>query len=167
MIGNLLIELKMKRYIILILTVMTVAFTGCGKLKDISVNSVKVEKVSPYGSRGLDVALAVEVDNPSVEIKLSDMLATLEHSGKVIGKVTVDPFTMEGRSVENYHLQARMILDEGVSLYDMLMLLDEEALDKCMIDITVKGKLKGGLSKTITKNDIPLKKLLKYADQKK
>jgi hypothetical protein len=58
-------------------------------------------------------------------------------------------------------------LAENVSLYDMLMVLDKNFMDKCLIDITVKGKLKGGLSKTITKNDVPLKKLMKYADKKK
>jgi hypothetical protein len=157
----------MRRFMFLAVAVLLMSLTGCGNFKDIKVNSANIEKISPYGLRGVDVAIAIEVDNPASQIKLSDMEATLKHSGKVIGKVTVDPFTMEGRSVENYHLQARMILDEGVSLYDMLMLLDEEALDKCMIDITVKGKLKGGLSKTITKNDVPLKKLMNYADKKK
>ena len=157
----------MRRLIVLVLAAMLVMFTGCGKFKDIKVNSVKVEKVSPYGLRGLDVALDVEVDNPSVQIKLSDMQADVEYCGKVLGKVTVDPFTMKGRSVETYHLKAKMILDEGLSFYDMLMLLDKNFMEKCLVDITVKGKLRGGLSKTVTKNDVPLKKLVEYADKKK
>ena len=157
----------MRRLIVLVLAAMLVMFTGCGKFKDIKVNSVKVEKVSPYGLRGLDVALDVEVDNPSVQIKLSDMEATVEYCGKVLGKMTVAPFTMKGRSVEKYDLQAKVILDEGVSLYDMLMLLDRNFIDNCLVDITLTGKLKGGLSKTIKKNDVPLKKLVKYADKKK
>lgn len=157
----------MRRLIILVMAAMLVSLTGCGKFKDIKVNSAKVEKVSPYGLRGVDVGIAVEVDNPAAEIKLSDMAADVEYCGKVLGKVTVDPFTMKGRSVETYHLNARLTLDENVSLYDALMLLDKGFMDKCLVDITVKGKLKGGLSKTIRKNDVPLKKLVEYADKKK
>ena len=157
----------MRRHLILLLVAMIVIFTGCGKFNDIKVNSVKVEKVSPYGLRGLDVALDVEIDNPAVQIKLSDMEATVEYSGKVLGKMTVAPFTMKGRSVEKYDLQAKVVLDEGVSLYDMLMMLDQSFIEKCLVDITVTGKLKSGLSKTIKKNDVPLKKLMKYADKKK
>lgn len=157
----------MRRLIVLVLAAMLVTFTGCGKFKEIKVNSVKMEKVSPYGLRGLNVGLAVEIDNPAVQIKLSDMEADIEYCGKVLGKVTVDPFTMKGRTVETYHLDATVTLAENVSLYDMLMVLDKNFMDKCLVDITVKGKLKGGLSKTITKNDVPLKKLMKYADKKK
>ena len=157
----------MRRLIVIVVAVMLVSLTGCGKFKEIKVNSVKVEKVSPCGFRGVDVGLAVEIDNPAVQIRLSDMVATVKCSGKVLGKVTVDPFTMKGRTLETYHLKTKVSLADDVSLYDMLMVLDRNFIDKCTVDITVKGKLKCGLSKTITKKDIPLKKLMNYADKKK
>jgi hypothetical protein len=56
-----------------------------------------------------------------------------------------------------------MSVDKGVSLYDVLMFLDKNYMDKLLVDITVKGQLKVGISKTITKKDIPLKKLLENA----
>lgn len=157
----------MRRLIILVMTLLLVGLTGCGKIKEIKVNSAKVENIRPYGLRGADLGFVVEIDNPAIQIKLSDMQADVEYCGKVLGKVTVDPFTMKGRSVETYHLKAKMILDEGLSFYDMLMLLDKNFMEKCLVDITVKGKLRGGLSKTVTKNDVPLKKLVEYADKKK
>ena len=157
----------MRRLIILLSAVMLLGLTSCGNFKEIKVNSVKVENVSPNGLRGVSLGLAIEVDNPAAQVKLSDMEATVEYNGKVLGKVTVDPFTMEGRSVETYHLKANVTLDKDVTLYDMMMVLDKKFMDKCLIDVTAKGRLKGGLSKTITKNDIPLKKLVKYADKKK
>jgi len=157
----------MRRFMFLAVAVLLMSLTGCGNFKDIKVNSANIEKISPYGLRGVDVAFAVEVDNPASQIKLSDMEATLKHSGKVIGKVTVDPFTMKKRSVEVYHLNARVNLGEGVSLYDMVMLMDDKVLGECLVDVTAKGKLKSGLAKTITKKDIPLKKLLEYAEQNK
>lgn len=152
---------------LLAVAVLLMSLTGCGNFKDIKVNSANIEKISPYGLRGVDIAFAIEVDNPASQIKLSDMEATLNHSGKVIGKVTVDPFTMKKRSVEVYHLNARVNLGDGVSLYDMVMLMDDKVLGECLVDVTAKGKLKSGLAKTITRKDIPLKKLLEYAEQKK
>ena len=49
----------------------------------------------------------------------------------------------------------------------MVMLMDDKVLSECLVDVTAKGKLKSGLAKTITKKDIPLKKLLEYAEQNK
>ena len=146
---------------------MLVSVTSCNKFKEIKVNDAKVTKLSPYGLRGLDVALAVEIDNPAPLVKLSDMEATVKYCGKVLGKVTLDPFTMNARSVETYNLKAKMQLDEKVTLYDMLMVLDKNFTENCVLDITAKGKLRGGISKTITQNDVPLKKLIKYGKKKK
>ncbi len=153
----------MRRILALVSIVMVLCLTGCGKFKEIKVNSVKVEKVTPQGLKGLDVKLGVNIENPAPQIKLSDMEAIVKYSGKVLGKVTVDPFTMKGRTTETYHLKAKMSLDKGVSLYDALMFLDKNYMDKLLVDITVKGQLKVGISKTITKKDVPLKKLLENA----
>ena len=153
----------MRRILAVVGIVMMLCLTGCGKFKEIKVKSVKIEKVSPYGLRGLDVKLGVNIENPAPQVKLSDMEAVVKYCGKVLGVVTVDPFTMKGRTTETYHLKAKMTLDKEVSLYDMLMFLDKNYMDKCLVDITVKGKLKGGLSKTIVEKDVPLKKLVKNA----
>lgn len=153
----------MKRIVVLAFTAILLSLTGCGKFTQISVNSAKVEKVSANGLRGLNADLAVEIDNPAIQIKLSDMEAVVRYYGKVLGTVTVDPFTMQGRTVDTYHLKAKISLDKDVSLYDMLELLDKKNLEKCVVDVTATGRIKGGISKTITKQDIPLKKLLDYA----
>jgi hypothetical protein len=153
----------MRRILALVSIVTMLCLTGCGKFKEIKVNSVNVEKVTPHGLKGLDVKLGVNIENPAPQIKLSDMEATVKYSGKVLGKVTVDPFTMKGRTTETYHLKAKMSVDKGVSLYDVLMFLDKNYMDKLLVDITVKGQLKVGISKTITKKDVPLKKLLENA----
>jgi hypothetical protein len=142
---------------------MLVTLTGCGKFKDIKVNSVTPVNVTPHGLKGVDVELAVEIDNPAVQIQLSDMEAVLKHSGKIIGKVTVDPFTMKGRTVETYYLMARVTYAQGLSLKEIWSMIDKNFLDKCYVDITVTGKLKCGISKTIKKNGIPLKKLMNHA----
>ena len=154
----------MRRLIVLVLAAMLVTFTGCGKFKEIKVNSVKMEKVSPYGLRGLNVGLAVEIDNPAMQIKLSDMEANIEYCGKVLGKVTVDPFTLERKKVQVYDLKARMALQ--LKVHELYLLMDPEVITNSVVDITVKGTIRGGISKTITKNDVPLKKLISYANEK-
>ena len=129
----------------------------------ITVNSANLVAIKPYGFRALDVDIALEVDNPAMQLKLSNMQAVVKRSGKVIGTVTVAPFTLKARSVKTYDLTARMALDESVSLLSLMMSLDDKFIDDCVIDVTVKGQIRGGLSKTITLNDIPLKKLINYA----
>jgi hypothetical protein len=153
----------MRRLIVLVVAIMLVSLTGCGKFEDIKVNYVKPVNVFPHGFKGANVELAVEIDNPAVQIQLSDMEAVLKHSGKIIGKVTVDPFTMKGRTVETYYLMARVTYAQGLSLKEIWSMIDKNFLDKCYVDITVTGKLKCGISKTIKKNGIPLKKLMNHA----
>ena len=157
----------MRKLLVLALAVVMISVTGCGKFNDITVNDVKLGKVSPYGLRGVDVEVMVEIDNPAPTIKISDVEAVIKYCGKVLGKVTVDPFTMNGRAVVKYDLKSRVSLAENVSLYDMLMFLDNKFLENCHLDISMKGKLRCGLSKTIKEKDIPLKKLVEYAEVKK
>lgn len=155
----------MRRLIVLAVAVILITCTGCSSYRDIKINSAKVESLSPYGIRKADVDLAVEIDNPTVRVKLYDMEATLEHSGKVLGKITLDPFILKGRTVETYNLKGHMSLDKNLTLADLMVVLDKNFMDNCVVDFTVKGKVGGALTKTVTRNDVPLKKLLKYAEK--
>jgi hypothetical protein len=157
----------MRRLLVLALAVTMISLTGCGKFKDIKINDAEIGKVSLYGIRGLDVKVMVEIDNPARQIKVSDIEADVKYCGKVLGRVTVDPFTLNGKTVQKYDLKARISLSENLSLYDMLMFLDRKLLDNCQLDISMNGKLRSGLSKTIKKTDVPLKKLIEYAEDKK
>ena len=154
----------MRRLAVLLLAVMLVFFTGCNKFSKIKVNEVQIEKISPIGLRGIDIDLDVEVDNPAPWLKISDVEVVVRYCGKVLGKVTVDPFTLKARTVERYDIKAKMTLDKSVSLYEALMFLSKDFAQNCILDLTAKGSLKGGLSKTITQKDVPLKKLMEYAE---
>jgi hypothetical protein len=157
------------RFIILFVVVVQVlsSLTGCSRYKEIKITGGRIETVSMVGLRSINTTLTVGIDNPAGKLDVREADGELIYFGKVIGKVVVDPFTMKGRSVEIYHLNARMNLDEDISLYDVLMLLDKKFIDNCTVDVTVKGKLRSGLSKTVTKKDLPVKKLMKYAENKK
>ena len=151
------------KLLIVFLSVLVLSFSGCKgvrKVKDIKVTSVKIEAVSPQGLTALGVYLAVGIENPALQIGLEDIEGALKHSGKVLGRVTVDPFIIQARSAETYHLRAVVRIGEDATLRDLLMLTDMAQLYECTLDVSAKPRLKSGLAAPITVKDIPLKKLL-------
>ena len=139
---------------------MLLTLTGCKKVRDINVTSVQVEAISPQGLKGINVFLAVGIDNPAFQIGLEDIHGALKHSGKVLGRVAMDPFTVQARSAEIYHVRAFVTLGEDATLRDLLMLTDMAKLNECTVDVSATPRLKSGLGAPITIKDIPLKKLL-------
>lgn len=155
-------NMRTKRYVIL-LFLAVFCFSGCAelkKIKEIEVDNFRVEAVSPNGLRGLTVNFVVEVDNPASRLSFSDVTGTLERSGKVLGRVEVDPFTLQGKRVEKYHLKADVTLGEGASILELGKLIDKNALNESTVDINAKVKIKNGAPKKIKLNDVPLKELL-------
>lgn len=153
----------LKRVILIAVSVMALCLAGCKdiqNIKNIKVTSVAVETVSPNGLRGMTVGLAVGVDNPSFHVDLSEINGALKLSGKVLGRVTMDPFTLHGKSAEIYHLKAAVTIEPGVTLSEIAALLDMETLNQCMVDVSARATLKNGLSKVLNFNDIPVKDLL-------
>lgn len=134
--------------------------SGCGNIKDLEVTSVEIESIAPNGLRGVNVWLAVGIDNPAFQVSLSEIEGSLKLSGKVLGRMAMDPFVLRARSAEIYHLRTSLNIEQGVTLTEILPLMDMETLNKCMVDVSVKATLKGGVSKHLNFNDIPLTDLL-------
>lgn len=143
-----------------LLCAMTLFLSGCGDIRDLEVTSVEIESVAPNGLRGLNVWLAVGIDNPAFQVGLSEIEGSLKLYGKVLGRMTMDPFTLRARSAEVYHLRTSLNIEQGVTLTEVLSLMDQETMNKCMVDVSVKATLKGGVSKRLKFNDIPLTDLL-------
>ena len=153
---------------LIVLCIAALLLSGCKKVKDINVTSVNVEAIAPQGLSGINVFLAVGIDNPAFQIGLEDISGALKHSGKVLGRVSVDPFIVQARSAEIYHLKAFVTLGEDATLRSLMMLTDMSKLNECMIDVSVTPRLKSGLGAPIRIKDIPLKKLLENSgDEKK
>lgn len=153
--------MKIKSMILVVATLFVMI--GCAdikRLKDIDVNSVSLESFRPRGLRGATVVLLVEVDNPGAQLSLSEISAELEHSGKVLGKVAVDPFTLQGKTADTYRLEAELSLAEGANVLDLGALLDEKALEKMTVDVSTDVRIKKGKTRTVKYNDLPLKKLI-------
>jgi hypothetical protein len=159
-----LMQAKVKKLVqklsFVLLCAAVLCLSGCGDIRDLKVTSVEIENVALNGFRGVDVALAVGIDNPAFQVGLSEIKGSLKLSGKVLGRMTMDPFVLRARSAEVYHLKASLSIEQGVTLTEVLSLMDKQTLDKCLVDVSVVATLKGGVSKRLNFNDIPLTDLL-------
>lgn len=158
---------RLERYIFLLIAAVLM-LPGCAnlkKIKEIKVNDVKVESIIPNGLKGVVLNMAVEVDNPASQLSLTDISAALEHSGKVLGRVVVDPFTLQGKSVDIYRLKADVTLGEGMSILELAKFTDKAVLEESVVDFSAKVKIGKGSPKNIRFNDVPLKKLLETVEK--
>ena len=136
---------------------------GCAdikRLKDLEVESVKLENFKPRGLRGAILTLLVEVDNPGAQLSLSEISGEIEHSGKVLGKVAVDPFILQGKTADTYRLDLELSLAEGANILDLGALLDKKALERMTVDVSADVRINKGKARTMKINDLPLKKLI-------
>ncbi|MBR2064645.1 MAG: hypothetical protein IJ971_08130 [Bacteroidales bacterium] len=160
--------MKNNRFITLILTIVTmvICFSGCNginKLEEMRVISVNVDNLTPDGMRGIKLDLSVGIDNPGVQVSLSEISCSFKHSGKVLGKVAVDPFTIHARTEEVYSMKANVSLSENTSLFDIGRLMNKAVLEEAVVDFSANVRLKSGVSRKLVYNDIPVKKLLEAA----
>ena len=113
------------------------------------------------GLRDIEVRLAVGVDNPAMQVNLSEIEATLKRSGKIIGNVAMAPVILEARTDSTYQLQADVALADGVSAFEVLNYVrHKDLLDKTTVNVYAKAKMKGLPAKQIKMEDMPLKQLL-------
>ena len=153
----------MKTKILILALAALLLMTGCAdikRLQDLKVDSVSVAEFSPKGFRGATLVLVVNVDNPGAQVSLSEISGTIEHSGKVLGKVALDPFTLQGKTSETYRLNADLTLGEDVTILSLGRFLDKKALDQMTVDLSADVRVKKGKARKVEINDLPLKKLI-------
>lgn len=154
---------RFPRLIVSLLVVMMLGLSGCAKYKQIRPVSAGIENVMPSGLRSVVLMVAVEIDNPAGQLTLSDLSGVISRSGKVFGRVAIDPFMIKARALEKYHLRAVVTLDEGVSLLEMMTLLKGNVVEECVVDLYAKVSLKNGLSRKMAYEGLPLKKFYQLA----
>ena len=158
MLGNM--KKLLERLALMLLFAAVMCLSGCGDVRDIKVTSVNIESISLNGFRGANVDLAVGIDNPAFRVELSEIEGSLKLSGKVLGRMTMAPFVLHARSTEIYHLKSTVNIEQGVTLRELMALTDMETLNRCTVDVSVRATLKGGVTKVLRFNDIPMTKLL-------
>ena len=152
--------MKNKAYRLISIAIMVLILGSCAKVKQVGVTSFELDSITPKGLRALTVKMSVGVHNPANEITLSEISGEAVVSGKVIGNVAMAPVVLTARKDSSYTVKADLTLAEGVSVFEVLALAkDKSAIENGTANVYAKAKLKGGPSKKIKMEDVPLKKL--------
>ena len=155
--------MKNKAYRLISIAFMVLLLGSCAKVTQLGVTSFALDSVTPRGLRALTLTMSVGVHNPAKEITLSEISGEAVVSGKVIGNVAVAPVVLTARKDSSYTVKADLTLAEGVSVFEVLALAkDKSAIENGTANVYAKAKLKGGPSKKIKMEDVPLKKLLEF-----
>lgn len=149
-------------YALTLIAVMVLLAGGCGRFQDIRPVSANVESFQPEGFRSLSMIVSVEFDNPAPQVTVSEIKGAVMHSGKVLGRVAIDPFTLEARKQKHYTLKATITLDETQSLMGLMSVVTDDFIDKCTVDISAKASLKSGASRDLGVKELPLSKILNF-----
>ncbi len=130
------------------------------KIKQIDITSAHITSLTPKGLTNIDLGCRVGINNPSIQLSFSEITCAIKHSGKVLGNVAIDPFTLKGRSEEVYDLNANAKLGKDMSVIEAMNLLNSNIMNELTADLNARVQLKGGLSKRVKLKDVPLKKLI-------
>jgi hypothetical protein len=142
---------------LLVLVVLSVA---CNKFKEIDVTSCEVASLTPKGFRSVDAVLAVGVHNPTVSFTLSDVTGSIRNGELTIATFTGGPVTVAKKCDDVYELPCTLMLEEGLSLFEIINLIKTMNFGGYTIDVSGEVSLANGLKKKLKYTDIPLDSLL-------
>lgn len=155
------VEVKNGRFsiVFMLLCLMLSILSGCSRYKEIEITGGRIDGVSMIGLRSFNLALTVGIDNPAGKLDVREADGELIHFGKVIGKVTLNPFIVNEKSKCDHKLTAKVELSPEVGLRELMGFMDVNKIYECTVDIHVKGYVAGIPVKKNIK-EIPLKELL-------
>ncbi len=146
---------------IFIIAVAALCLSSCANsFKDIKVTSCELLSLSPKGLSALDAAIAIGVDNPTVQVTLTNMYALVKMDGEPCLHVTADDVTLSPRSEEIYNIDIHGNIDGSFNPFQLLTLLQGSGLEMVTVDVWFRGVLKSGFGKDFEYKDIPIKDLL-------
>ena len=142
-----------------IICLMVSCLGGCSKYKQIKITGGRIDNITMVSLRTINLALVVGIDNPAGKLDVREADGELFHFGKVIGKVTLDPFIVNEKSNRDHKLTATLELSPQVGLRELMGFMDMNRLYECNVNIHIKGYVAGMPVKKNIK-EMPLKKLL-------
>ena len=154
----------MKRIAKISLLLLLAAFilTGCvSKYKKIKVSSFEVESVVPSSLRSANVVVAVGINNPAPAFQVRDIEATVKQNGNVMGLVTGEPVSVDGKCERVYRIPLQAQLAEGVGLMQLLATYKSFNPEEFTIDLHARANVAGKIGKDIDYKDVPLTKFMK------
>lgn len=150
----------MKKFstLFVIVCLMLSVLTGCNQKRQIEITGGNIESVSMSGMRTVNLGMMVSINNPYGKLEIREADGVLMHFGKVIGKMTLDPFVVNRKTEEEYHVKANFTLEETMGLRQIMQFVNVNVLNECTVDFHVKARL-GGIQVQKKYKNISMKEL--------
>lgn len=146
---------------ILLVALAALGLCSCSNsFKDIKVTSFDIVSLTPRGLSSIDAVVAIGVDNPTVQVSLTQMSAALKMDGIPCIYATAEDATLAARSNQVYTLTLHGTLDDEFNPFQILTLLKNPDLKGVTADVHFRGTLSSGLGKTFDYKDIDLSGLI-------
>ncbi len=141
---------------LLLALVLTLGGCDIAKIKDLSVASVGVKYLVPTSARSMDAVLLLGLDNPSISFTVQDVKGVVKYYDREMVHFTAGALPVQARSVQVYELPCTAVLDDQVSLLDMMALAAKRSLDGLTVDVKLRVSLRGGKGTELSFKDIDL-----------
>ena len=136
--------------------------SGCvSKYKKISVSSFELESVVPTSLRSANVVVALGIKNPAPSFQVRDIEATVRRGEEVMGIVTGEPVSVDGKCDRVYRIPLQAQLADGISLMQLLATYKSFDPEDFFLDLHARANVAGKIGKDIDYKDMPLTKFLK------
>lgn len=135
--------MKTVRHIALLLLA-ALMLCGCGvsKVKDISLTSVGIAYIVPTSMRSMDGKLLLGINNPAMAFAVSEVTGTVRYNDKPIVNFSTGSIELEAKSEKTYQLPCTVVLADGASLLDVLVIASKRSLQGLKADVDVQAALK-------------------------
>ena len=148
--------------ITVLLLMSALLLTGCvSKYKKVKVTSFELEGVVPSSLRSANVVVAVGINNPAPAFQVRDLEAIVKQNGNVMGLVTGEPVSVDGKCERVYRIPLQAQLAEGVGLMQLLATYKGFNPEDFTLDLHARANVAGKVGKDIDYKDVPLTKFLK------
>ncbi len=115
---------------------------GMSKVKDISLTSVGIAYILPTSTRSMDAKLLLGIDNPAMSFAVQDITGTVRYQDKPIAHFTTGSIELQGKTEQVYELPCTIVLDEGASILDVLVIAAKRSLDGLKADVNIQAAIR-------------------------
>ena len=115
---------------------------GMSKVKDISLTSVGIAYILPTSTRSMDSKLLLGIDNPAMSFAVQDITGTVRYQDKPIAHFTTGSMELQGKTEQVYELPCTIVLDEGASILDVLVIAAKRSLDGLKADVNIQAAIR-------------------------
>ena len=100
------------------------------------------------------------IDNPAPSFQVRDIEATVKQNGSVLGLVTGEPVSVDGKCDRIYRIPLQAQLADGVSLMQLLATYKNFNPEEFTLDLHARANVAGKVGKDIDYKDVPLSKFM-------